>query len=277
MKLKTKIILSSLTTSLSLFLIGRFADTKTHGFSYLNFKISPPSQSYIEQELTSDVLSILSGRFTYLAHGGESMVFESEDKKWVLKFCKRNRIDPLKPLQFLRIIPFLDSYLYERTRVHERYFHSLKVQATRLKDLSFVSFIHFPSAIKKGPIIELVDPIGTVHKFDTTKLSFSLQRKGELFRTVFLRQESLDEKKKMLIKLVTFYKELEKRGVKIWDNAISRNMGWIDGEPFLIDAGSICDKPAHETFEQNVKYLKTWVIKYEPMLTDFVLDLITSK
>jgi hypothetical protein len=279
MKSKKNLIISSAVGIFAFVMMAKAINYQMKGFSYLNFTLQAPENFAInfQNPEQTEVDKILDQKFSYLCHGGESIVFASNDQKWVLKLHKRNRLDPLFALQGLRVIPFLDSYLYERTRVYERFFHSLRVQAEKLGDVSGLFYIHLPSDNEAKRLVTLQDPIGSFHTYDLSKLVFHIQRKGDLFKNVYLNTPSLEDRKAILKTTVALYKKLEIRGFKIWDNAVSRNMGWADNGPFIIDAGCVCDKPRHETFEQNLKHLKTWVSKHEPMLLEYLSELIAAE
>jgi hypothetical protein len=263
--------------AISFLALSKFTNTKTHGFSYLNFTILPPKSYEISFENPPETLNILKQPFSFLDSGGESLVFESKDQKWVLKVFKKHRLYPFYQLQALDLIPFLKKNLTQRSLIYSRFWESLKIQSEELSTLSGLYFVHQPQKNEPDIMMCLKDPLGSTHSLNFKDIYFILQKKGSLFQDIYKKQDSLQLRQQMLLKLVAFYKQLDQKGFKIWDNAIKRNIGWIDEHPFLIDTGAVCKKNPDESFEDQLKSLKNWIIKNDPVQLDFILDAIATK
>ena len=111
----------------------------------------------------------------------------------------------------------------------------------------------------------------------TNQICFIIQKKGDLFKNIYLKSKSLDEKKYMLSQLVAFYKKIELKGLSIWDNAITRNIGWQDNAPFLMDTGAVCRKSSGEPFDQSIQRLTGWIERNDPEQKEFFLALIAGQ
>lgn len=256
--------------------MGKFAHRQTHGFSYLNFTIKAPSDYTLKSSQLKNP-SILEQNFSFFGYGGESLVFVSDDDKWVLKLFKKHRLYPYREFAFLKAIPVVNKILSKQELIYTRFWDSLKIQADKLQDVSFLEYIHMPSSREKPLNIRLKDPLGSYHSLDLSKVCFVIQKKGELFRDVYLSESNDYARQCMLEKLVHFYKKLDEKDMKIWDNSISRNMGWLNDEPFLIDTGSTSQKNPDESFQYTIKHLVGWVNKFDPDKTSFVNELIEKE
>lgn len=255
----------------------RLAHKHMRGFSYLNFTINPPQNYSISHRVNCDLNQVLLQRFTFLGCGGESLVFSSEDDKWVLKVFKKHRLYPFKELSFIKYPELLCKSLLSRQKIYYRFWESLKLQAELCPDLSHLEYIHLPSDSVKLPKILLIDPCGSAHRMDLNKICFVIQKKGELFEKVYQNTHRPQDRICMLSELVLFYKNLTHRKLSIWDNAIYRNLGWIDGRPFLIDTGSLKQNPSAQEIEKNLNDLKSWVLKNDKESYTTVLELIASQ
>ena len=104
-----------------------------------------------------------------------------------------------------------------------------------------------------------------------------IQKKVDLFKTVYFKTSSAPERKQMLLKLIDFYKNLDSKGLALWDNTISKNIGWSNNAPFLIDMGAVCPNSKNQTLENSLNVLKKWIEKNDPELKDYLLDIIASQ
>lgn len=245
---------------------------KTHSFSYSNFFVKPPKNFDIAFKNPENLNLLVDQTFTFLGFGGESLVFLSQDKNYVLKVFKKHRIHPafyLKPLSF---IPQVNDFLKMREIRYMRFWTSLKVQAEDLKNEAGLLCVHMPDG-EMGLKTNLIDAIGCAHPISLDGVTFVLQKKASLFRETYLKETSIQKREEMLLALVNLYKDLTNKGYKIWDNSISRNVGLLDGKAFLIDAGSVAKLPQEESIKQSFKHLKIWVDKYDPERKAFIKKL----
>lgn len=247
-----------------------------HGFSYQNFKITPPEGFCIDQEAPSDLFETLNQEFTFLGYGGESLVFASKDGNWVLKVFKKHRLYPFKQLQWIHFPYILEKNLKSRLRIYNRFWESVQL-SSQCRDLSYIKYIHTPNTLKNMPKVCLIDPIGSKHLLDLDPIYFVIQKRGQLFKQVYLSTQDCEQKKLMLNEAVSFYKHLNDRKLVMWDNAITRNLGWHDNKPFLIDTGSMKQQnPQLDELAIKLSQLKAWVLKYDPERLEYVSELIAG-
>lgn len=254
----------------------RLSHKYMHGFSYQNFTIRPPDNFKINQVFSHDIPLLLKQPFCFLAYGGESLVFISCDQKWVLKVFKKHRLYPFFELKWLKYPPFLIKHLRLRQQLYHRFWDSLKLQAEKCLDESGLIYVHLPNQELNIPPVMLIDPCGSKHSMDLNPICFVIQKKGELFEEVYLQTKDPLKKKGMLESLLSFYALLKDKNLYIWDNAIYRNLGWLEGKPFLIDTGSIQKNPSSSEILKNLNDLKAWVIKHDQEAYTTLLDLIAT-
>lgn len=254
----------------------RLSHKYMRGFSYHNFTIMPPPGYEINHKAHGDIDHIISQPFSFLGYGGESLVFESCDKEFVLKVFKKHRLYPYFELGFIKYPAKIFNALKSRQKVYYRFWDSLKLQAEKCSELSMLRYIHLPSDKKKLSKITLIDPCGSKHSLDLNDICFVIQKKGELFESVYLKTTSLELRKQMLQSVLDLYFELAANDLYIWDNAIYRNLGWMDHKPFLIDTGSIRKNPSLSEMLKNLNDLKAWVLKNDKDSYNTLLDLIAS-
>lgn len=254
----------------------RLSNKYMHGFSHLNFSIKPPQNYKIKTTASEHLDLILNQPFTFLGYGGESLVFSSKDDQFVLKVFKKHRLYPYFELNFIKFLPFIDQSLSSRQNIYYRFWDSLKLQAEQCLEESAITYIHLPSHNKNLSPITLIDPCGSKHKMDLNQICFVIQKKGDLFETVYLKTKDPEIRKQMLKSLLKLYSDLKNKNLYIWDNAIYRNLGWIEGKPFLIDTGSIRKNPSSEEILKNINDLKAWVLKNDKDSYETFLSMIAS-
>jgi hypothetical protein len=263
-------------SSCILFGCERLSHKYMHGFSYQNFTIKPPKDFHINQTFSQDLTLNFNQPFSFLGYGGESLVFASEDQKWVLKVFKKHRLYPFDELLFIKSPQIIAKNIASRQHIYKRFWASLKLQAEKALDDSLISYIHFPSQTSSKVMVTLIDPCGSRHNLNLSKVCFIVQKKGDLFEDVYLKTPSQIKRISMLKSVLMFYQNLTEKGLFIWDNAIYRNLGWIDNRPFLIDTGSIKENPSFEDISKNLSDLKAWVLKNDPDVYETFLHLVAS-
>ncbi len=203
------------------------------GYKKLNANFSPENITLktwpkVENPPVNDpkYLKILDQSFRYLGKGRQSFVFESEDKKYVLKFIKCQRINVTDFYKEIPLPRFLDkkrkANLYERQDRVERLFTSMQLAYNPLKELTGTLFLH----VTQQPIepVELIDKLGFTHTVDLTHVPFALQIKAE----------------KIMPTLKDLYKKGDLKGLEIRLNQIidlfvkRANLGILDKDSSLL-------------------------------------------
>lgn len=194
-------------------------------------------------KITNDpLLKALDKPFTYLGRGGQAFVFESEDKKYVIKLI---RYDLLTPTLNMRLSDyfFKDEPRFKRKKkrfleANQSYYDAY----TKLSEETNVLYSHLVKTEFFGKKITLIDKLKKRYTVELDNLGFILQKKVTLLGEV-LEDLKAKEDRIGIEKILTDYLSLLKRrtdkGFWIKDhNQFLRNYGRCEGKVFEIDVGS---------------------------------------
>jgi hypothetical protein len=228
--------------------IGDFCQKQTKGF-WLQ-KIFPhfTEPFPIHEEISEEALAILRQPFYFLKKGQQCFVFLSEDKKYVLKFLRWDKLEPsiwnkYKPSFF----PKTSSLEKQKKLSHD--FTSYQIA---LDDLSSeIGLIHFQHhSHKPSPLnIEIYDSIGIQHFVPTSSTAFILQKKAENFFPILqekIAEGKAQKLKPFLQKFATILKSRMLKGIFDSDISLEHNMGVLEDSPILFDIGNLTKK-SHNT------------------------------
>ncbi|KPK32560.1 MAG: hypothetical protein AMS24_03885 [Chlamydiae bacterium SM23_39] len=215
----------------------------TSGFNIKKIFYNPDFRRDLEiNEDFSKYLPILNQKFFYLSKGRQCFVFESEDKKYVLKFIRYHKYRyPLwaEILSYLKILSKNQiSLLKEKKERYERAMNSYKIAYEDLKDITKVVYIHLNQTdfLKKKVVIR--DSLKIDHEVELDKVGFILQKKENNLKDVFFKFN--DENNKKIIK--SFFGSisymLRKNITNIDILNLIRNSGCENNDFVIIDVGS---------------------------------------
>lgn len=265
--------------------LSNWIQSQTGGFqchkilSDLTFRKEWELPSLQEHEL-AHIKAKLNQPYTFLASGGESFAFLSQDGKYVLKLFKHHH---LRIHSFLCSIKFpwgLDPFrlklLGGRAPPEERLqylFNSAKIAYLTLREETALLYLHLNKSHTLNQTVTLIDKIGIAHTFPLDHLEFALQERSELLYPAFERlllQQDSEGIKKRIISLLTLFKNLEQKGIKDQDAKISRNFGFINEQAVRIDIGGLIQKSEPPTISiKKLKRLHDWLLPRHPALAEF--------
>jgi hypothetical protein len=206
--------------------------------------------------LTQEALRPLNQPFFFMAAGKQSRVYESADKKYVIKLFKM----PSKKKSHSRLQESIQGAALARLVLSEE---------TAMVALS-VKNQNIPM-----PTITLLNHKGKVEKVSLQDMPFMLQRKALPFKETLL---TLISEKKMtqaatyLQSLFTLLAQCRKKGVVDRDGSLIRNgnVGFVDGRAVLLDIGKLSrmKDPKRQTLHDlnRLKPLLSWLEKSCPEL-----------
>lgn len=273
---------------LFLFLAGfhsaeKFCDDKTDKFritrisSRLTYDPRWEARSAISQQ---DLESILSQPFHYLASGGQSFVFLSQDKQYVLKFFKHYRREFPRWVEEIPLPAFLDNKRCEKILLRrgklERDFQSYKLSCEELSAETGVLYTHLN---KKSGLLQkatLIDKLQINHTIDLDDFEFVVQKRGELVYphiVSLMRQKRLDEARQAVASVVSLIVNRSQKGIFDEDARIHRNFGFIDNRAVILDAGRLVKDPSRKegaVYKRDLHKItepfKRWMEKRYPEL-----------
>lgn len=247
--------------ALVLFGLFRFVVYISDGFWIGNIYSDWPNQERFVTHALKDkeeLKRILSQKFTYLAKGFQSYVFESEDGEWVLKFPKfqRYRLNPLH-LNF----PLPKSLDEKRQETVQHYknrifsiFDSWKLAYEEFQEDTEIFYVHINKSDDLGLVVTIVDKLGFSYQVPLDQMTFMVQRKAHVLGPYL---HDLYERKDFSAMHTTLHKLLElvvsefKRGVIEKDVHLIRNTAIYGDKVIHID-------PARYVRDENMRDPKNW-------------------
>lgn len=226
---------------------------------------------------------ILSQPFSYLGEGGQSTVFLSADRHYVLKLFRFRRFRPSFFVDLLSNFSWLTSYRQRHSAKREQKmvvaFNGYKLAYDVHAIESGLIFVQLNQPLKFRPI-DLIDKWGFRRRVDLGKTSFVLQEKGEIFSTVLadsLSRGDLEGAKAQIDKLFNLYREEYRKGLHDLDYGIMHNIGVFQDRLFHLDVGKLIyderiklPEFQQKDFAKVAAKIQRWVEEYYPNYTDDV-------
>ena len=272
------------------FSVERFCHQKTHGFRIHKIQSTLPHNpewdiAFPTNEL-ENIQAILSQPFCFLDSGGESYVFLSQDKKYILKFFK---------LHHMRPYSWEDSFLPKKIRTHYQnlrkkrlstLFSSCKLAYDRFQEDAGLLYIHLNKTDFLKVKLKLFDPIGVLHLLDLDHMEFALQKRATLAYPSLVALSEANEfeaAQKRLSSLLDLILARCQAGLADHD-ARSRNFGFVGEKAIELDLGSFSideslktSAAAKRVFLHETVKLRCFVKKYAPELAGFLEENINQR
>ena len=271
----SKYFLPYITLVLLIFL----AIKRTDGFK--TNLITRLDQNSLKWQLDADVnleetKEVLSQNFHYLTRGRECFIFESADKKYVLKFFDSSRYYTKYFFPKMKLPKFLDDYRkkhYNRRSTRLQFnLSSAKLAFDRLKDDSALLFVNLNLTNVFENKVKVSNKYGKTFSLDINNIFFILQKKCDIFYQVY--EKTKDEAFKTYL-INAFLEMVHNRTQKlIIDDDIGkkrRNWGLYNNKAVTIDIGRWYFDEKLATFEgykkemlKATKILRKYLSENEP-------------
>ncbi len=272
---------------LSIPLVSHFCKNQTDGFTCLSLTSSlenelmlqePPLSS--EQRREQEI--ILSQPFHYLARGGQSFVFLSQDGKYVLKFF-RDRFAPTWLLELPLPAALENAVLKKkdlRLKKLKRDLSSYLLAFDELKEETGLLFMHIKPEEKRELSVSVIDKLGILHTLDLNRYIFLVQKRATPLYPYIeekMAQNDLEGAKKALTQMVEIFIQRCKKGIFDEDPRLHKNLGFIAGKAIFIDGGRFKKDLARkrpEIYKQDLlsttSRLKVWLEQKYPVLGPYL-------
>jgi hypothetical protein len=269
----------------SLFLgIDRFAHRKSRRFSIDKIASShTPSPEWEIPALPSQerkaLDQILDQKFTYYSKGSQAYVFISEDKKYILKFLKQQKLRANSWLAHLPFFfnPYYQQYLFKQKKRQDT-FSACKTAFTELKNETGLLYVHINNARDLNKKVTLFDKNGERHTIPIDHTSFYMQKRAQLIYSrisEMMHNEDIEGAKKVISSVFFLIDYLGKSGVVDNDPILRKNFGLIDDIAVQIDVGKLRIDPERQknyAYKKEVGSIthsfKTWLEKNYPALSN---------
>jgi hypothetical protein len=273
------------------FLVARFCRKQTAEFtmsavaSDLPFDPAWETRPILDQE-KSEVKKILQQKFTFLGNGGQCFVFASDDGKYVLKLFKIYRRRLYAPLNLLLSFSWLEPYRQKKIAAKRlklvRDFGSHVLAFNELQEETALVYVHLNKTNDLQQKLILVDKLGIKHTIDLDKYEFVIQKRATLvYETLnrLMKDGKQEEAKKRIDDLVDLVIRRSQKGIYDEDAFISRNFGFIDDKPIIIDAGRLRKVPSQSqpaVYKADLLLttdrFRLWLEQNHPILTPHLLE-----
>lgn len=242
---------------LALFALAKFCRLQTDGFTLLNIAADLPT--CVEEIPSKETLSLLDQKFFYWTKGAQNYVFLSEDGKTVLKFFKFQHM----------LLPFLQEKKKKKQEAMEEGFKGYQLAFERLKEESGLLYIHLGKSSGLQKTVTLVDKLNISHQIRADEYAFILQKKGELLIPTlkkFIEAGDFQGAKGALEKVLQLIVVQNEKGVANGDLHLSKNYGFVEGSPLLLDCGRLMPG---KSLRVKAGALQGWLAEESPELAHY--------
>ncbi|SRR5581483_6868917 len=260
----------------SLFLItDRFVHHKSSHFSTNKITSThKPSSEWDIAALSADehkeLDQILNQKFTYYNKGSQAYVFLSEDKKYILKFLKQ---DKLRTHSWLAYIPISFNPYYRERLIKAKKgcatFSACTTAYNELKKETGLLYVHINKSRNWNKKVTLFDKNGKRHVVDVSQTSFYVQKRAQLIYSrisELMHNGDVEGAKNIISTVFSLIDFLGKKGVVDNDPILRKNFGLIDDIAVQIDIGKLRIDPerqknlAYKDEVVSITYsFKTWL------------------
>ncbi|KPK32559.1 MAG: hypothetical protein AMS24_03880 [Chlamydiae bacterium SM23_39] len=253
-------------------------------------KILPPKdcecfKKETPESLKKDFFKIFNQNYHFLDKGCQVYVFESEDKKYVIKFLRYHKYQPPFWINFLDF--FKRGKIYKNNVVDYKKFRIKTAHNSYLmafNDWGYrtaIIYMHLGRTDHIKRKLKVKDRLGQYWHIDLDKMHYIVQRRVEKLSFTLMecvRDKDLDRAKILIDEYFEVMRDRCLKGIKNVDHSgYIRNMGHIDNFIFEIDVGGYRKKDIIKTkkgmekeFEHFTRRLKRWAEKRAPFLYDYI-------
>ncbi|MCH9631265.1 MAG: hypothetical protein S4CHLAM37_12870 [Chlamydiia bacterium] len=239
-----------LALSLALFFgIERLTHCATDGFQIVRIlNPLPKNEKYQVNSLSSadekQLEKILDSPFSYLNCGGQSYVFESEDKEYVMKFFKFHHVRIPIWMQYVPLTRKLKAYrnykIAKKDKTLNRTFSSYAIAFNHFKEETGLVYLHLGKTSHLRKNLQIIDKIKIKHELDADNVAFVIQKKGILFYEKIdkhMRDQNTEEARKAISEILDLSIRRCQKGIGDEDPDFCTNFGFINEIAVQLDMG----------------------------------------
>lgn len=287
MKSKIKQVLLIFTWIAATIGVARFCHHQTKGFALSKIQSNFPANLKaveVKEEEKELLDSLFQQKFHFLGRGLQSFVFESEDKKYVLKLCNNRYGRKIGIFSLLSYIPLVNKWaqlkkLYYQGKL-DKTFQSYQIAFEEMQDRTGLVYTHLNPSSNLPSKLKLVDPIQINHVIDLNDTAFLIQRRATLVYPAlkdYFEHGDLDGAKGALSSLLELFFWKWDHCIADNDPLIRTNYGLIDGKAIQIDVGPLSKASSSLPWAQRkdeiqriTTSLRLWLNENAPPLTPFL-------
>lgn len=228
----------------------------THGFRLSKLYIAPGQPATV----SVDYKELFDQPFHYLGKGMQFFVFESEDKKIVIKLFKK----PPKNSCIDRI---------------EKTFEACRLAFSLAREETGLLFIHLSKTSNELPILQMKNRLGLSFSLPLDSYSFVIQKKAEPFFDTLLQALQKNEAGPLIDSYLALIASRASKGICNTDLLLKNNFGFLGSEALEIDFGNYLYAPEQKSQEFRLfanrlrRFLKKNAPDYLPIYDQKVSEL----
>jgi hypothetical protein len=233
-----------------------------------DFKL-PPIHSQIPSELkwespppSSEILKILDQPFSYFSHGNQSTVFESEDKKYVLKLFRYRR----------SLFPFLHqakNWCKKKpkqdfmSKLHKT-FDAAHLASSEAQAFTQVVYAHLNLTDQLLPTILL--KAKKTYQIPLDKYRFVIQKKVQPFKeTLLSARENPQEMNRLMQSFLDLLEKRSSLNIRNSDPNLGPNFGFLNGQAVELDFGNY--QKINPDLKMKKAEIANYLLRFEHWLT----------
>lgn len=220
---------------------------------YHPFILSLEERIHPSEAVKKEAVEILNQPFTYLSHGGQSTVYESQDKKYVIKFfnprtvIKKNWFDQFAKLRRLNSLKWITNTYFRQKQRLKKYFLRYELAFKDLKEETGLVYVHLDPSTSLTQTMELTDKEGNTHQIQLDAYPFVLQKKVELTMhhlDRLLKSGDVEGAKASVKQIYDLFLSRAQKGYTDRLQTLYKNYGFFEGRAVQLDVGRIRKIPA---------------------------------
>ncbi|MBX9744519.1 MAG: hypothetical protein K2X08_04840 [Chlamydiales bacterium] len=173
-----------------------------------------PNQDYVNPPVEQEILELLSQPFIYLNRGAQCYVFESQDRKYVIKFFQKRK-KKIKKIDFT----------------------SCLIAYYKAKKETALLYIHLIPTQQSLPKLSVRSPLGTWFSLSLDRYAFVIQKKTKPFRETLLQASKEKTLDIYLSSLLDLLNQRIAKGIRNKDLSLSSNFGFLGEQAVEFDFG----------------------------------------
>ena len=225
------------------------------------------------EDVKQQASEILDQPFIYLSHGGQSTVYESLDKKYVIKFfnprtvIKKNWFHQFAKLRRLNSLKWITNTYFRKKLRLKKYFLRYEMAFKDLKEETGLVYVHLDPSTCLSKSMDVTDKEGNLHHINLDAYPFVLQKKVELTMDHLdrlLKNGDVDGAKKSVEEIYNLFLSRAEKGYTDRLQTLYKNYGFFEGKAVQLDVGRIRKIPA--IAENPTKEMERVISNIEPSL-----------
>ncbi len=227
------------------------------------------------EEVKQEASEILTQPFTYLSYGGQSTVYESQDKKYVIKFFNPRAVNKenwfhqfAKMRRFNSLKWITNTYFRQKLRL-KKYFLRYELAFKDLKEETGLVYVHLDPSTCLSKTMELTDKEGNPHRIQLDAYPFVLQKKVELTMhhlDRLLKNGDVEGAKESVKQIYELFLSRAQKGYTDRLQTLDKNYGFFEGRAVQLDVGRIQKIPT--IAENPIKEMERVISNITPSLAE---------